>query len=79
MDAGVFKPARDVHHQPQVVLDEQGRGVLAPGGECADGLLLGLAVERGGHGIAPADVKHPRRTAAQPQPQRRPERVQSFQ
>ena len=33
------------------------------------------AVERGGHGVAPADVKQPRRAAAQPQPQRRPERM----
>ena len=78
VDAGVFKPARDVHYQPQVVLDEQGSGVLAPGGECADGLLLGLTLERGGHGIAPTDVKHSRRTAAQPQPQHHPEYTQSF-
>ena len=41
--------------------------------------LLCLAVEWGGHGVAPADVKQPRRAAAQPQPQRRPERMQSFQ
>ena len=51
---------------------------LAPGGERPDGLLLGRAVERGRHGVAPADVKQPRRAAA-PQPQRRPERMQSFQ
>lgn len=71
----VLASARDVHHQPQVVLDEQGSGLLAPGGERPDGLLLCLAVERGGHGVAPADVKQPRRAAAQPQPQRRPERM----
>ncbi len=47
VDARVFKPARDVHHQPQVVLDEQGGGLLAPGGERPNGLLLGRAVERG--------------------------------
>ena len=75
VNARVFKPARDVHHQPQVVLDEQGSGLLAPGGERPDGPLLCLAVEWGGHGVAPADVKQPRRAAAQPQPQRRPERM----
>ena len=75
VDARVFKPACDVHHQPQIVLDEQGGGFLAPGGERPDGLLLCLAVEWGGHGVAPADVKQPRRAAAQPQPQRCPERM----
>ena len=70
VDARVFKPARDVHHQPQVVLDEQGGGLLAAGGERPNGLLLGRAVERGGHGVAPADVKQPRRAAAQPQPEK---------
>ena len=71
-DTGVFKPPRDVYDEPQVVLNQQGGGFCASLGQSLDGGLLLRAVERSGHGVAPADVKHLRRRA-QSEPLQQPQ------
>ena len=66
--AGILEPAGDVHHQPEVVLDEGGTGLVAA--LCAkpsEKLRFLLPAERRGEGIRAADVHDlPRQQNAQP-------------
>ena len=64
VDAGVFKPARDVGDKPQVVLNENLPALSSRPHPCARNHLRLPSRERRRERIAAADVKIPRRAAA---------------
>ena len=72
VDAGVLKPAGDVHHQPQVSLDEGLTGQQLPSLQAGDPLRLLLPGQRRRQRVAAADVHDLIRPAVQP-PQKPPQ------
>ena len=60
VDAGIFKPARDVGDKPQVVLNERAAHALVAFVHARDELSFLLPLERRRERIAAADVEDPR-------------------